>query len=89
MVSKKCTYTTLLTTVLILQLHVDILHDEFVGESEPERHAMAEKAEVGGLEVVGQAVGGAPLHLEHAQERLLKMTVLVCQVVQLCHLYAW
>ena len=47
---------------------------------------MAEEAPIGRLEVVRDAVIGAPRHLEHAEECLLKLAVLVVQRAQLCQL---
>ena len=47
---------------------------------------MAKEAPIGRLEVVRDAVIGAPSHLEHAEERLLKLAVLVVQHIQLCQL---
>ena len=66
-----------LTGILFLEFNLYILEYEFVGECEPERHPMTEEAAIGRLQVVGDAVVGAPRRLEHTKERLLKLAVLV------------
>ena len=75
-----------LTGIMFLEFNLYILEYEFVCECEPERHAVAEEAPVGRLQVVRDAVVGAPRRLEHPKERLLKLAVLVGKRPQLSQL---